>query len=166
MIISLIAAMNVNHVIGNKNKIPWNIPEDIAWFKYHTINKLVIMGRKTYDSIGGPLTSRLNVVISNNSLSYIKYNNLIFVETPWKALSMFRMYDTEIMIIGGELIFNFFIHFAHRLYLTLINIDVDGDVFFPYYDRDRWKSTFTKIININNDYSCCFKILDYISFND
>ncbi|URJ30235.1 dihydrofolate reductase [Blochmannia endosymbiont of Camponotus sp.] len=162
MIISLIVALTTNHVIGKQNVIPWCFPIDIKWFKYHTLHKPIIMGRKTFESIGKkPLLNRLNIVLSRNAIN--NCNDVFMVNNPGCALSLVK--DThEVMVIGGSTIYNIFLPYAQRLYLTYVNsiIDIDGDAWFPDYDIKEWKSVFNSFYKVNDDFFYClnFKILE------
>lgn len=161
MKISLIVSMSLNNTIGIKNTLPWNIPDDMKWFKKNTIYKPIIMGRKTFQSINKKfLPNRLNIVISNkNNKSHNK--NIIFVNSKKKALFITKKYK-EIMIIGGEKIYNLFMSKANRLYITQINDIIHGDTFFPNYKEKNWKIIFKKNHKKKDkhDYNYCFKILD------
>ncbi|URJ26078.1 type 3 dihydrofolate reductase [Blochmannia endosymbiont of Camponotus modoc] len=162
MIISLIAALTTNHIIGKKNVIPWYLPIDIQWFKYHTLYKPIIMGRKTFESIGKkPLLNRLNIVLSRNLLN--DYNGVFVVENIDEALSLIQ--DAyEVMIIGGSEIYNIFLPHAQRLYLTYIHnmVEIDGDTLFPDYDIREWQSIFNSFYKVREDCFCYlhFSILE------
>ncbi|URJ25207.1 dihydrofolate reductase [Candidatus Blochmannia ocreatus (nom. nud.)] len=154
MIISLIVALTSEHIIGNNNKIPWNFPEDIKWFKYHTIYKPIIMGRKTFESLGKkPLLNRYNIVLSNR-LSRYNYHNVFIANNLYSALSVIKNKD-EIMIIGGGAIYKIFFPYAQRLYLTYINskISIEGDTWFPWYNRKEWVSILDYSYKTNK-YNC------------
>lgn len=151
MIISLIVAASENNVIGKDNKLPWNLPNDLKHFRDLTKGHVVIMGRKTFESIGKPLPNRRNVIVSRN-----------LKEAPVGAevtdnlgeflmkLSMFDFKDKpseEIFIIGGGDIFNKFLlegfmkFTADRIYLTRVHANVEGDVFFPEVDSSQWNGS-------------------------
>ncbi|ABF14188.1 type 3 dihydrofolate reductase [Candidatus Palibaumannia cicadellinicola] len=145
MIISLIAAMTVDRIIGIKNTMPWHLYDDLIWFKKHTNNKPVIMGRKTFDAIKKPLSGRLNIVLSRNFIPS-RDQDIIWVDNPIKAL-IAAGNVTEVMVIGGAQIYNIFILQAHRLYLTHIDINIKGDTWFPHYHTNQWRVTFRKYHN-------------------
>lgn len=136
MLISLIAAMDRNGVIGKDNSLPWQLPEDMKRFKELTLGKLVIMGRKTFESIGKPLPNRTNIVITKNK-NY-KAKGCIVVHSSDQALNAAKG-NKEVMIIGGEQIFREFLPIANRMYLTFIDKDFEGDAYFPEYDEREWK---------------------------
>lgn len=127
--ISLIAAMTTNdRVIGLNNHMPWHMPADLKHFKQITQNKPVIMGRKTFDSIGRPLPKRRNLVISRNTtLSLPGCDTFTSLDAAIEAVKQ----APEIMIIGGSEIYRQALPLASRLYLTFIDIKLEGDAFFP-----------------------------------
>ncbi|MCU4137074.1 type 3 dihydrofolate reductase [Buchnera aphidicola (Sitobion miscanthi)] len=158
MNISLIAAISNNLVIGYNNKIPWYLPEDLKWFKKNTINKSVIMGRLTWESIKKPLPMRKNIVISSNE---IKIEGIIWANSISNAIISAK-YSQEIMVIGGSKIYKKMLFYANKLYLTHIDIDITGDSYFPEYTLyPDWKILFKKknIKNIKNPYNYSFEIL-------
>ncbi|WP_024611648.1 type 3 dihydrofolate reductase [Pseudoalteromonas sp. TB64] len=132
MIISMIAAMANNRVIGLDNKMPWHLPADLQHFKKVTTGKPVIMGRKTFESIGRPLPGRRNIIITRNS----EYQavGIETVTTPEAALELVCDVE-EVMIIGGGNIYQQFLERTDRLYLTFIDLDVKGDTQFPDYQK-------------------------------
>ncbi|WP_423063146.1 type 3 dihydrofolate reductase [Candidiatus Paracoxiella cheracis] len=136
MIISLIAAMDKNRIIGNDNRLPWHLPADLKHFKAITLNKPIIMGRKTFDSIGKPLPQRRNMVISRQ-----KKLNLPGCEVFSSLSDAIKAVDTneEVMMIGGESIFRESLSLADRLYLTIIDHEFEGDTVFPQWDKKAWK---------------------------
>ncbi|MGF1762401.1 type 3 dihydrofolate reductase [Aliivibrio kagoshimensis] len=128
MKISMIAAMAKHRVIGRENQMPWHLPADFVWFKKCTMNKPIVMGRKTYESIGRPLPGRLNIVISRDSTLNIK--GVTTVTSIEEAKRVAGECD-ELMIIGGGSIYQSCLASADRLYLTYIDLDVKGDTLFP-----------------------------------
>ncbi|WAI18143.1 MAG: type 3 dihydrofolate reductase [Buchnera aphidicola (Acyrthosiphon caraganae)] len=158
MNVSLIAAMSKNLVIGYNNKIPWYLPEDLKWFKQKTINKSVIMGRLTWESIKRPLPMRKNIVISSNE---IKKKGIIWADSISNALISAK-YNKEIMVIGGSKIYKKMLFYANKLYLTHIDINIIGDAYFPKYTLyPSWKVLFRKKIfkDKTNPYNYSFEIL-------
>lgn len=130
MIISMIAAMANNRVIGLDNQMPWHLPIDLQHFKAVTLGKPVVMGRKTFDSIGRLLPGRRNVVISRQSPQDNKGADWVTdLEQAFALLSDAE----EIMVIGGGQIYQQCLPFAQRLYLTEIDLSTPGDAFFPDY---------------------------------
>lgn len=134
--ISLMVAHDPNRVIGKDNQLPWHIPEDLAYFKKHTVGKGIVMGRNTYESIGRPLPKRLNIVVSRNESLQIEGTDV--VNSLDDAIRIANEVHDEVMIIGGEQIFRSILPRADRLYITLIHKEYDGDTFFPEYG-DEWQ---------------------------
>lgn len=133
MKISMIAAMAKNRIIGKNKQMPWYLPADLKHFKALTLGKPVIMGRKTYESIGKALPGRKNIVISNNQ----KYtlSDAIVVNSSESALRAAGKDVSEVMIIGGGAIYQTFLPLAEQLFLTFIDLNTDGDTQFPDYDK-------------------------------
>ncbi|MDU6410460.1 MAG: type 3 dihydrofolate reductase [Yersiniaceae bacterium] len=158
MIISLIAALAVDRVIGMENAMPWHLPADLAWFKRNTLNKPVIMGRKTFESIGRPLPGRHNIVISSHPGDH---DGVTWATSVAEAIAAAGD-AAEVMVIGGGRVYTQFLPRADRLYLTHIDAEVEGDTHFPDYEPDEWESTFSEFHDAddNNSHSYCFEILD------
>lgn len=140
MYISLIAAIGKRGELGNDNKLNWHLPEDFKWFKRHTKNKTVVMGRKTYESIGKPLGGRLNVVITTDK-NYDPHPDVLVRNSLADVLYEFRN-EVELMIIGGESIYKQCLPYANRLYLTEIDQTFEADAFFPEIDKENWSRFF------------------------
>ena len=134
--ISIIVAMSQNSVIGFKNELPWHISEDLKNFRKITLNHSVIMGRKTYDSIGKPLKDRCNIVISRDAS--LKIDGVEVVDSLKKAISKTNKLS-EVFIIGGEQIYSIALPIATHMYITKVDGIFDGDAFFPDYIQDEWK---------------------------
>lgn len=158
MIISLIAALATDRVIGMENAMPWHLPGDLAWFKRNTLNKPVIMGRKTFESIGRPLPGRLNIVISSKPG---EHEGVTWVTSVDAALAAAAGAE-EVMVMGGGRVYEQFLPKANRLYLTHIDAEVEGDTHFPDYEPDDWESTFSEFHDADeqNSHGYCFEILD------
>ncbi|MCK8082895.1 MULTISPECIES: type 3 dihydrofolate reductase [Vibrio] len=158
MIISMIAAMANNRVIGKDNQMPWHLPADFVWFKRSTMGKPVVMGRKTYDSIGRPLPGRLNVVISRDES--LKIEGVTTVTSIEQALELLSDVE-EVMIIGGGSIYESCLPKADKLYLTYIDFDVDGDTQFPSWGAG-WKQSFSETYKADekNKHNMEFVILE------
>jgi dihydrofolate reductase len=131
--ISMIAAMADNRIIGAENDMPWHLPADLKHFKAMTIGKPVLMGRKTYESIGRALPGRPNIVITSNK-SY-SLEDASVVHSIDEAMQEASSYD-EVMIIGGGSIYEAMLSQAQRLYLTFIDLTVEGDTKFPDYEAE------------------------------
>ena len=140
MIVSMIAAMANDRIIGIDNSMPWHLPADFAWFKQCTLGKPVIMGRKTYDSIGRPLPGRHNIVISRDNTLLIEGVTVVDgIDAALKAAGEVA----EVMVIGGGAIYQACLPIASRLYLTFIDAKIDGDTQFPQWDN-RFQQTYTE----------------------
>lgn len=144
--ISLIVAHDQNRVIGKNNAMPWHIPEELAYFKKRTMGKALIMGRKTYDSIGRPLPGRKMIVVTRNK-DYVE-EGVTVVHNLDDAIEIAQDYAEEVMVIGGAEIFRLALTVAERLYITFIHKSYEGDVYFPTYGPE-WKlvSTSDEIIS-------------------
>ncbi|MCX0498126.1 type 3 dihydrofolate reductase [Erwinia billingiae] len=155
--ISLIAAMAADRVIGMDNAMPWHLPADLAWFKRQTLDKPVIMGRRTWESIGRPLPGRLNIVISSQPGDA---EGVSWVTSIDEALQAAGEVD-EVMVIGGGRIYEQLLPRADRLYLTHIDAEVVGDTTFPDFEPEEWQSTFSEFHDADekNSHSFCFEIL-------
>ncbi len=136
MKISMIAAMTVNRVIGKDNKMPWHLPEDLKHFKASTMGKPVIMGRRTFESIGRPLPGRHNIVITRQNDFSARG---ITVVSGFEEAKQAAADAEEIAVIGGGQLYRQILPVAEKLYLTLIDIDVEGDTYFPEWDDGSWK---------------------------
>ncbi|MDO8503492.1 MAG: type 3 dihydrofolate reductase [bacterium] len=133
--ISLIAALGRNRVIGKNNRLPWKLPADLKHFHDLTLGKTVVMGRRTFESIGRPLPNRTNIVITSGE-GYSAPGSKI-VHSVDEALKAFGK-DEEVMIIGGASIYEQFLPLSKKIYLTQIDEDFEGDAYFPAFDPDEW----------------------------
>ena len=136
MKISLVAAMGLKRVIGKDNAMPWHLPADLRRFKQITMGKPIIMGRRTFESIGRALPGRYNIVITRD-MGY-KAQGATVVHSSGEALVAAGDVD-EVMIIGGQSLYEEFLPRADTLYITLIEAHVEGDTFFPEYSRADWE---------------------------
>lgn len=133
--VSIIVAIATNGVIGDKNSLLWHIKEDMRFFRQKTTSHPVIMGRKTYDSLGRPLPNRTNVVISR-TLNHIE--GCTVVHSLEEAIALFPS-EEEIFIIGGAQIYAQALDVADRMYITRIEHSYEGDTSFPEWDRAQWQ---------------------------
>ncbi|WP_277584333.1 dihydrofolate reductase [Psychrobacillus antarcticus] len=133
--ISLIVAHDPNRVIGFENKMPWHIPGDLAYFKKMTMDKAMVMGRKTFESIGRVLPGRKNIIVTRNDDYQV--DGAEVVTDLVKAIEIAYAHHEEVMVIGGEQIFRAILPKADRLYITFIQENFEGDTFFPPYG-DEW----------------------------
>ena len=163
MILSVIVAMAHNRVIGLNNQMPWHLPADLAWFKKNTLNKPVIMGRKTFESIGRPLPNRHNIVISRQIEPIDnKISNVSWVKSIDEAISLAQAQQPdEVFIIGGGNIYQQVLPLIDRLYLTHIDAELQGDTYFPDYLPEQWQVIYQEDHQADekNSYPYQFKIL-------
>lgn len=141
MKLAMIVAMAQNRVIGRNNKLPWYLPEDLKYFKRVTMGKPIIMGRKTYESIGRPLPGRPNIILTRQGFEAPEgvhvVNTLEEAQDLIESLALIEGYD-EAMIIGGSQIYSMAFEQCDRLYLTRVHDNVEGDAYFPEYDEHAW----------------------------
>jgi dihydrofolate reductase len=133
--LSIIVAMSSNHVIGANNTLPWHLTEDLKYFKSLTTGHTIIMGRKTYQSIGRPLPHRRNIVISRNTET--SYEGAEVVHSIEEAFSISKN-DKEVFVIGGADIYKQALNQVDHLYITEIKKSFSGDAFFPEIDKSKW----------------------------
>ena len=149
-----------NRIIGKDNDMPWHLPADLAYFKKTTLGKPIIMGRKTYESIGRPLPGRQNIVISRDK-NY-QAEGIDTVTSVEEALTLAGNVE-EIMVIGGGAIYTHCLPSANRLYITHIKADIEGDTQFPYYDTENdWQLIESELYGVDekNRYELNFCVYD------
>ena len=159
MIISCIVAVANDNVIGKDNDIPWYLPADLKYFKKITTGKPIIMGRKCYNSIGRPLPNRTNIIVTRDPF-FISTNCLI-AHTIEEALNMAVDFgDDEVFIIGGGTIYEQTMDFWDKLYITEVDLKVDGDILFPQIDPEQWtlESQENHSSDEKNVYNYSFKV--------
>tara|TARA_B110000467_G_C18103073_1_gene358262 strand:+ start:156 stop:680 length:525 start_codon:yes stop_codon:yes gene_type:complete len=172
-ILSMIVATADNNIIGKDNEMPWHLPADLAYFKKVTLGKPIIMGRKTFESIGRALPGRRNIVISRDE-SYTPQGkgaeDVDIVTSVEQALALVDGSDgsesvAEIMVIGGGAIYQHCLPKAHRLYVTHIKAAIEGDTRFPSYDEGNWlkKSSELRGIDDKNAYELDFCVYERTS---
>lgn len=165
MKIAMIVAMAKNRVIGRDNKLPWYLPNDLKYFKQATMGKPILMGRRTFDSIGRPLPGRTNIILTRNqdwSAEGVKVVHSL-PEAVALAASIAEINgQNELMIIGGDQIYQSALADADRLYLTEVHADVDGDAYFPEFDRAEWQEIGREDFSAEgpNPYDYSFVVLD------
>ncbi len=161
MKISLVVAMAKNRVIGRNNALPWRLSPDLKRFRRITMGHPIIMGRKTYQSIGRPLDGRKNIVITRNR--EFRPEGVSVAGSIDEALSLAK--DDEIMIIGGADIYAQTLGRADRIHLTLINEDFDGDAYFPELDESVWKETTREDVEpgVDAEFGYSFITLDRVT---
>ncbi|PWB48235.1 MAG: diacylglycerol kinase [Nitrosomonadales bacterium] len=138
---SIIAAMAGNRVIGINNTLPWRLPADLAHFKALTLGHHIIMGRKTYESLGKPLPGRISVIVTRDRDFSVP--GCVVVHTLADAMAACEG-DAEAFFIGGADLYRQALELAHRIYLTEVRTEVAGDAWFPEFDRARWRESSRK----------------------
>lgn len=140
--VALVVAMADNRVIGAKGGLPWRIPADLKHFKAVTMGKPIVMGRRTYDSIGKPLPGRPNIVVTRGGGTYPDGVDTAADVEAALAIATRRAHEAgveEIMIIGGATLYEALLPRADRLYLTEIHETAEGDTYFPAFDKGEWR---------------------------
>jgi len=163
MKIALIVAVSQNNVIGRDNQLPWHLPEDLQYFKSVTMGKPILMGRKTFDSIGRPLPGRKNIVITRDpqwTAEGVEVVNSLEDAMAAGAEACEATDSDEIMVIGGAQIYRDCLPMADRLYLTRVEAEVEGDAFFPKIDFNQWQKTAEKTPKTIDKYDYRFLVLE------
>lgn len=151
----IIAAVSKNRVIGRDGKIPWHLKEELIHFKNTTTGFPVIMGRKTWDSLIKPLENRLNIILTRKTDFSFSHSNVVIYNSISEALSYCEVKNFQkVFIIGGQEIFEESLPFADKMIISEINIEVDGDRFFPDIDLEKWelKSSVDKLDFVIKEY--------------
>lgn len=158
MLVSMIVAMTRNGVIGKDNDMPWHLPCDLAYFKQTTLGKPVVMGRNTFNSIGKPLPGRRNIIVSR-SLAEAPQGTEV-VASPADALALLQD-EVEVMVMGGGQLYDAFMPLSQRLYLTRIEVELDGDTYFPFQAAD-WALVSEQLrpADERNEYQCRFQVYE------
>ena len=136
MMISLIVAMTKKRVIGNKNQLPWHISDDLKNFKKLTTGQVVIMGRKTFESIGKPLPNRHNIVISHSGFSF---SGVEVCSTIQQGLEKAKSLNKDVFVIGGASIYQQTLPLVEKMYISHIKKNYAGDTFFPEFNEREWE---------------------------
>ncbi len=154
MLISLISAMDRNRLIGSDNRLPWHLPADFAWFKQQTLGKPILMGRKTFESIGRPLPGRHNIVLSRDSGLRLEGVQCVTSMPEAIAAATDAAGDTvELMVIGGAAVYRMCLPQAQRLYITHVQGEFDGDAWFPAFAGD-WRKVFSQWRDADDNNAC------------
>ena len=161
--ISHVVALSNNNVIGVNNSLPWNLKTDLAHFKNYTSNKIIVMGRKTYESIGRPLPNRINLIVSNtikevNGAELFKSTEDAINKA--KELCINKNLD-EIIIIGGGYLFRDTLSITNKLVLTKVDCNIEGDVFYPDIDLDEWEKLSSEYFKKDSDNDYDFTVITY-----
>ncbi len=165
-IISHVVALSNNNVIGVNNDLPWNLKRDLLHFKEYTTNKIIIMGRKTYESIGRPLPNRINYVVSR---TIDKIEGAFVFDSIDGAICDAKAHCVElnleeIVIIGGGFLFRDTISITNKLVLTKVDCEIDGDVFYPEIDLTDWTEIDSKSFmkDLDNDFNFTVSTYDRV----
>ena len=164
LIISHVVAMSNNWVIGVNNDLPWSLKDDLAHFKKYTTGKIIVMGRKTYESIGRPLPNRVNYVISSTLKDIEGVSIFTSLEDAIEAAKIYNLDQdiaNEIAIIGGGYLFRDSIHSFNKLVLTRVDCSIDGDVYYPEIDFNNWELISSNKFLKNRDNQYDFTVETY-----
>jgi|TARA_B100000768_G_scaffold170038_1_gene176087 dihydrofolate reductase len=164
LIISHVVAMSNNWVIGVNNDLPWSLKDDLAHFKEYTTGKIIVMGRKTFESIGRPLPNRINYVISStleNVEGVSIFTNLEDAIEAAKAYNLDKHIANEVAIIGGGYLFRDSMDTFNKLVLTRVNCSIDGDVYYPEIDFNNWELVSSEKFLKNKDNQYDFAVETY-----
>lgn len=157
--LSAIAALSANRVIGQKNQLPWHLPADLKHFKALTLGKPILMGRKTFESIGRPLPLRHNIILTSDPV--FKAEGCTITSSLDSALSLAQPAE-EVMVIGGATLYEQLLPRIQRLYLTVIHHSFEGDAYFPELEESSWReiSREDHEADADNAYSYSFLVLE------
>lgn len=160
--ISFMFAMDENRIIGKDNTLPWYLPADLQYFKKVTMGHPILMGRKTYESIGKPLPGRENIILTRNA-DY-QQEGITVISDMKEAVAYADALDEEVFVIGGAEIFQQLISDCKRLYITQIHHSFEGDTYFPELNMSKWQtvSKTTGIVDAKNKYPHEFIVLERI----
>ena len=161
MKISLVVAAATNYAIGKEGSMPWHLPADLRHFKNVTWGLPVIMGRKTFESLGKPLPGRTNIVITRQLASTFTAPGVQIAQDPLRALELAAACRVkEVMIIGGGEIYRAFWEQAHRIYFTQVEVSPEADTFFPAIDPAQWKliKQLDREADVKNAFNLSFQI--------
>ena len=158
-LLSIICAMDSNRVIGKDNALPWHLPADLGFFKRVTMGKPIIMGRKTYESIGRSLPGRQNIVVTRDPT--FSRPDCDIAHSFDQAMSLAKT-DKEVMLIGGASLFKQTIDSADIMYLTLIHREFSGDTWFPVFDLNAWSQSMREDHHSDEDDSIPYSFVKYV----
>ena len=161
--ISHVVALSNNNVIGINNSLPWNLKTDLAHFKNYTSNKIIVMGRKTYESIGRPLPNRINLIVSN---TIKEINGAELFKSTEDAINKARELCInknleEIIIIGGGYLFRDTLSITNKLVLTKVDCNIEGDIFYPEIELNEWKKLSSENFKKDSDNDYDFTVITY-----
>ncbi len=162
MIISIIAAIGIGRQLGLNKKVPWKLKKDMETFKKLTLNHHILMGRKTFESIGKPLPNRINLLVTGNK--NINANGCMVFDCSYKAIDFAKANgEKELFVIGGATIYNFFIEndLVDKMYITETNYNGEADTFFPNFDKNNWNISKAEDLEKSENDTCSGKLVFY-----
>ena len=165
MIISHLVALSNNFVIGVNNDLPWKLKKDLQHFSAYTQNKAIVMGRKTFESIGRPLPNRKNIVISSTLNDQEGIEIVSSLDQGIKVADQWNKRNTEseeVVLIGGGYVFEESKNMVNKLVLTRVNCEVDGDVFYPEIDLSNWKKISTESFKHDSENEYDFSVETFV----
>ena len=165
MIISHLVALSKNFVIGKDNDLPWKLKKDLQHFSSYTQNKAIVMGRKTYESIGRPLPNRKNIVISSTLNAQEGIEIVSSLDQGIQVASQWNKDNAkseEIVLIGGGYVFEESIDIVNKLVLTRVECEIDGDVFYPQINLDYWKKFSSEAFEQDDENEYNFKVETFV----
>lgn len=157
--ISIIVACSENNVIGKDNGLIWRLSNDLKRFKALTTGHAIVMGRKTFESIGRPLPNRRNIILSKNLEAM---DGCEIMRSADVVLEFAKSTDEELFIIGGGQVYEQFLPFADKLYLTLVHTVAEGDTFFPALNRDEWTEVARESFKADEKNEFDYEFVDYL----
>lgn len=157
--ISIIVACSENNVIGKDNGLIWRLSNDLKRFKALTTGHAIVMGRKTFESIGRPLPNRRNIILSKNLEAM---DGCEIMRSADEVLELAKSTDEELFIIGGGQVYEQFLPFADKLYLTLVHTEAEGDTFFPALNRDEWTEVARESFKADEKNEFDYEFVDYL----
>lgn len=160
--LSISVAVAKNNIIGGDNRLLWHIPEDLKRFKENTMNKTMIMGRKTFESLPGILPGRTHVVLTRDKSFKVDSENVIVMHSLEEILDNYSNTEEEAFIIGGGQFYTSTIDHCNKIYLTSINKDIKGDTYFPIINYDDWNIIYSSEEKINPKDGLPYKFIDLI----
>lgn len=161
--ISMIAAVAKNRAIGYKNRLLYNLPDDLKFFRKTTAGNVVVMGGNTYKSLpNGPLPNRLNIVVSTSIENEENYENLMICKNSDELFNFIDKTDKKVFIIGGASMYNLFIDEVNELYLTEIDAEPDNaDTYFPYFDKNEFEVVWEEQHDTDEKHEVPFRFVHY-----
>lgn len=161
MKISLIAALAKNNVIGKENDLVWRLPVDFKRFKSITSGHYILMGRKTFESLGKPLPNRTHLVVTRNKNYTVPEGHYVFQTVEEAFIFASKLQTDTLYVIGGGEIYNQTINLADELLLTEVDVSPEGDTYFPEFNREEWKETFREFHPKDEKHQYSFSFVNY-----